>query len=53
MDIIDNIITYSPYSPYNVTMTLANDSAVSLSRGTDGKSRDQYTLLTLAEVLVT
>ena len=35
MYIIDNIITYSPYSPYYVTITSANDSAVSLSRGTD------------------
>ena len=34
--IIDNIITYNPYSPYYVTKTLANGSAVSLPRDTDG-----------------
>ena len=33
---IDNIITYSPYSPFYVTRTLANGSAVSLSHNTDG-----------------
>ena len=33
--IIDNIITYSPHSPYYVTRTSANDSAVSLSHDTD------------------
>ena len=32
IDIIDNIITYSLYSPYYVTRTSANSSAVSLSR---------------------
>ena len=32
IDIIDNIITYSPYSLYYVTRTSANGSAVSLSR---------------------
>ena len=31
VDIIDNIITYSPYSPYYVTRTSANGSALSLS----------------------
>ena len=36
IDIIDNIITNSPYNPYYVTRTLANGSAVSLSRDTDG-----------------
>ena len=36
IDIIDNIITYSPYSLYYVTRTSANDSAVSLSCDTDG-----------------
>ena len=35
IDIID-IITYSLYSPYYVTRTSTNDSAVSLSRDTDG-----------------
>ena len=36
IDTIDNIITYSPYSPYYVTkITSANDSSVSLSRGTN------------------
>ena len=34
--IIANIITYSPVSPYYVTRTSANGSAVSLSRETDG-----------------
>ena len=33
--IIDNIITNSPHSPYYVTRTSANDSAVSLSHDTD------------------
>ena len=32
MDIIHNIITYSLYSPYFVTITFTNGSAVSLSR---------------------
>ena len=32
IDIIDNIIIYSPYSPYYVTRTSANDSAVQWSR---------------------
>ena len=39
IDIIDNIITYSPYSPCYVTRTSANGpngNAVSLSRNTDG-----------------
>ena len=36
IDIIDNIIAYSPYRPYYVTRTSANDSAVFLSRDTDG-----------------
>ena len=36
IDIIDNIITYNPYSLYYVTRTSANGSAVSLSRDTDG-----------------
>ena len=35
---LDNIITYSPYSPYYVTRTSANDSALSLSRHIDGNS---------------
>ena len=30
------IIIYSPYSPYYITRTSANDSAVSLSHDTDG-----------------
>ena len=34
MDIIDNIITYSLYSPYYVTKTSANGSAVYWSRDT-------------------
>ena len=34
--IIDHINTFNPYSPYYVTITSANDRAVSLSRGTDG-----------------
>ena len=46
---IDNTITYSLSSPYYVTKTSTNSSAVSLSR----VSRDQYTALLLAEVLVT
>ena len=33
---IDNIITYSPYSSYYVTVTSANYIAVLLSRGIDG-----------------
>ena len=33
--IIDNIITYSPYSPYYVTRASANGSAVSLSSDSD------------------
>ena len=36
IDIVDNIITYTPYSPYDVTGTSANGSAVSLSHDTDG-----------------
>ena len=36
IDIIDNIITYSPYSPHYVTRTSANGSAVSLSLDKDG-----------------
>ena len=32
IDIIDNIITYSPHSPYYVTITSANGSAVYWSR---------------------
>ena len=32
---IDNIITYSPYSPFYVTRTLANGSAVYWSRDTE------------------
>ena len=43
---LDNIITYSLYY---VTRTSANSSVVSLSR----VSRDLYTALPLAEVLVT
>ena len=34
IDIIDNNITYSPYSPYYVTRTSANGSAVCWSRET-------------------
>jgi len=48
IDIIDNIITYSPYY---VTITSANDSAVSLWYRR--KSCDQYTALPLPEVIVT
>ena len=48
IDIIDNIITYSLYSPHYVTRTLANGRAVCWSR----KSRDQYAALPLAKVLV-
>ena len=44
IDIIDNIITYSPYY---VTITSAND------KWCRRKSRDQYTALSFAEVLVT
>ena len=33
---IDNIITFNPYSPYYVKITSANDNAVLLPRGTDG-----------------
>jgi len=36
IDIIDNIITYSPYSPYYVTRFSANGSAVYWSRDTGG-----------------
>ena len=36
IEIIDNIITYSSYSPNYVTRTLANGSAVLLSRDTYG-----------------
>ena len=50
IDIIDNIITYRPYSPYYVTLTSANDNTVSLSRSTD---YNHVTALPLAEVLVT
>ena len=32
INIIDNIITYYPFSPYNVTSTSANGSAVNWSR---------------------
>ena len=55
MYIIDNIITYSPYSPYYVTITSANDSTVSLSRGIDGNhvSSVLHSALPLADVIVT
>ena len=36
IDIIDNIITYSLYSPYYVTRTSTNGRAVYWSRDTDG-----------------
>ena len=49
IDIVDNINIYSLYSSYYVTRTSANSSAVSLSH----VSRDQYSALLLAEVLVT
>ena len=32
IDIFDNIVTYSPYSPYYVTRILANGSAVNLTQ---------------------
>ena len=47
IDVIDNTFTYSPYSPYYVTITAANDSVVLLSRGTDGNH--QYSALPLTE----
>ena len=46
---IDNSIMYSLYSPFYVTKTSANGSAVYWSRDT----RDNDTALLLAEVLVT
>ena len=49
IDVIDNIITYSLYSPYYVTKTSANGSALYWSRDTC----DNDTVLLLAEVLVT
>ena len=41
-DKIDNIITFNPYSPCYATITSANDSVVSLSRGTDGNHVTSY-----------
>ena len=49
IDIIDNIITHSLYSPYYVTKISANGSAVYWSRDT----RDNDTALLSAEVFVT
>ena len=49
MNVIDNIISFIPYSPSYVTRTSANGSAVYWSRD----FRDQHTALPLAKVLVT
>ena len=49
IDTIDNIITYSLYSPYYITRTSTNGSAVYWSRDT----RDNDTARLLVQVLVT